>query len=154
MWQPQPGCHLPDSPWPGKKKLFPTRESLVSDIPPGWGRENRLPFFTVCDRTSLGGNGTAPTCVVGGVGAAVVGWLGHHVREVDSLPEHVAGHRGFGGRNPQTLQTTDIQTIPMKTAVIHSSSYIGRDGPQEFTFSVFGRFYSGVQSPLDAGKIC
>jgi hypothetical protein len=30
---PQPGCHLPNSPWPGIIKLFPARESLVSDIP-------------------------------------------------------------------------------------------------------------------------
>ncbi len=30
----------------GNIKLFPARESLVSDIPAG-GRENRLPFFTV-----------------------------------------------------------------------------------------------------------
>jgi hypothetical protein len=73
---------------------------------------------------NTGGNRTAPTCVVGGVGAAVVGRLGHHVREVDSLAEHVARHRGFGGRNPQTLQTTDVKTIPMKPAVmpIESSS--------------------------------
>ncbi len=31
--RPQPGCHLPNSPWSGKIKLFPARESLVSDIP-------------------------------------------------------------------------------------------------------------------------
>jgi hypothetical protein len=31
--RPQPGCHLPNSPWPGIIKLFPARESLVSDIP-------------------------------------------------------------------------------------------------------------------------
>jgi acetamidase/formamidase len=32
---PQPGCHLPNSPWLGMIKLFPPRESLVSDIPAG-----------------------------------------------------------------------------------------------------------------------
>ncbi len=32
---PQPGCHWPHSLWPGKIKLFPARESLVSDIPAG-----------------------------------------------------------------------------------------------------------------------
>jgi hypothetical protein len=31
--RPQPGCHLPNSPLPGIIKLFPARESLVSDIP-------------------------------------------------------------------------------------------------------------------------
>jgi hypothetical protein len=31
----QPGCHLPNSPWAGIIKLFPARESLVSDIPDG-----------------------------------------------------------------------------------------------------------------------
>jgi hypothetical protein len=33
--RPQPGCHLPNSPCPGIIKLFPIRESLVSDIPAG-----------------------------------------------------------------------------------------------------------------------
>jgi hypothetical protein len=32
------GCHKPNSPWPGKIKLFPARESLVSDIPAGDGK--------------------------------------------------------------------------------------------------------------------
>ncbi len=31
--RPQPGCHLPNSPWARKIKLFPPRESVVSDIP-------------------------------------------------------------------------------------------------------------------------
>jgi hypothetical protein len=31
----QPGCHLPNSLWPKKIKLFPPKESLVSDIPAG-----------------------------------------------------------------------------------------------------------------------
>ncbi len=31
--RPPPGCHLPNSPWPGIIELFPARESLVSDIP-------------------------------------------------------------------------------------------------------------------------
>ncbi len=35
----QPGCHWPNSPWPGKIKLFPARESLVSDIP-AWDWKN------------------------------------------------------------------------------------------------------------------
>ncbi len=35
---PVPGCHLPNSPWSGIIKLFPTRESLVSYIPAGDGK--------------------------------------------------------------------------------------------------------------------
>jgi hypothetical protein len=35
---PQPGCHLPNSPWTGIIKLFPSRESLVSDIQAGDGK--------------------------------------------------------------------------------------------------------------------
>jgi hypothetical protein len=35
-----------NSPWPGKIKLFPARESLVSDIPAGDGKI--ATFFTVC----------------------------------------------------------------------------------------------------------
>jgi hypothetical protein len=31
--RPQQGCYLPHSLWPGIIKLFPARESLVSDIP-------------------------------------------------------------------------------------------------------------------------
>ncbi len=38
----QPGCHLPNSPWPGIIKLFPPRESLVSDIPTGDGKTANL----------------------------------------------------------------------------------------------------------------
>ncbi len=30
---PAGGCHFPNSPWPAIIKLFPARESLVSDIP-------------------------------------------------------------------------------------------------------------------------
>ncbi len=30
--RPQPGCHLPNSPWPGIIKYFLAKESLVSDI--------------------------------------------------------------------------------------------------------------------------
>jgi hypothetical protein len=41
-----PGCHLPNSPWPGKIKLFPTRESLVSNIPAGVGKT--LNLFLQC----------------------------------------------------------------------------------------------------------
>lgn len=40
------------------------------------------------------------TDVVPLVGAAVVGRLGHHVREVDALAEHVARHRGFRRGDP------------------------------------------------------
>ncbi len=36
--RPQPGCHLPNPPWAGIIKLFPARESLVSDIPAGDGK--------------------------------------------------------------------------------------------------------------------
>jgi hypothetical protein len=44
---PQPGYHLPNSPWAGKIKLFPARESLVSDILAGDGRIANL-FYSVC----------------------------------------------------------------------------------------------------------
>jgi hypothetical protein len=30
--RPQPGCHKPNSPWPGIIYLFPARESLVSSL--------------------------------------------------------------------------------------------------------------------------
>jgi hypothetical protein len=43
---PQPGCHLPNSPWTGNLKLFPARESLVSDIPAGEGKINHF-FYSV-----------------------------------------------------------------------------------------------------------
>ena len=43
--RPRLGCHLPNSPWAGKLKLFPARESLVSDIPTE--NEKSLIFFTV-----------------------------------------------------------------------------------------------------------
>jgi hypothetical protein len=36
--RPQPGCHLPNSPWPEIIKIFLARESLVSDIPDGDGK--------------------------------------------------------------------------------------------------------------------
>ncbi len=36
--RPQPGCHLPNSPWTGIIKLFRAWESLVSDIPAGDGK--------------------------------------------------------------------------------------------------------------------
>ncbi len=44
--RPQPGCHKPNSPWPGIIKLFEARESLVSDIPAGDGKNYNL-FFSV-----------------------------------------------------------------------------------------------------------
>jgi hypothetical protein len=34
-FRPHTGCHYPNSPWTGKIKLIPARESLVSDIPAG-----------------------------------------------------------------------------------------------------------------------
>ncbi len=40
--RPQPGCHLPNSPWPEKIYLFPARESLVCDIPAGDGKIGKL----------------------------------------------------------------------------------------------------------------
>jgi hypothetical protein len=45
--RPQPGYHLPNSPWAEIKfeSEFPPRESLVSY--PGWGWEYRKAFFTV-----------------------------------------------------------------------------------------------------------
>ncbi len=36
--RPQPGCHLPNSPWTGIIKLFLAWRSLVSDIPAGDGK--------------------------------------------------------------------------------------------------------------------
>ncbi len=38
---------VPTSPWPGIFKLFPTRENLVSDIPPGTGKPLTL-FYMQC----------------------------------------------------------------------------------------------------------
>ncbi len=46
FFHPQPGCHLPNSPWPGIMKLFPARESLASDIPAGDGKIAYL-FYSV-----------------------------------------------------------------------------------------------------------
>mmetsp|Transcript_7261 Transcript_7261/g.13828 ORF Transcript_7261/g.13828 Transcript_7261/m.13828 type:complete len:249 (+) Transcript_7261:1389-2135(+) len=42
--------------------------------------------------------------VVDAVCVAVVGTFGDHVSEVDSLPEHVPGHRRFGRCNSQALR--------------------------------------------------
>jgi hypothetical protein len=44
--RPQPGCHKTNSPWTGIFKLFPARESLVSDIPAGDGKNDNL-FYSV-----------------------------------------------------------------------------------------------------------
>ncbi len=44
--RPQQGCHQLNSPWAGIIKLFPARESLVSDIPAG-DRKN-VTFFLQC----------------------------------------------------------------------------------------------------------
>ncbi len=46
--RPQPGCHLPNSPWAGIIKLFPPWQSLVSDIPAGDG--NVAYLFLRCMR--------------------------------------------------------------------------------------------------------
>jgi hypothetical protein len=40
--RPQPGCHLPNSPWAGIIKFFPARKSMVSDIPAGDGKTDNL----------------------------------------------------------------------------------------------------------------
>jgi hypothetical protein len=42
FFHPQPGYHYPSSPWPGIIKLFPARESLISDIPAGDGKNYNL----------------------------------------------------------------------------------------------------------------
>jgi hypothetical protein len=47
--RPQPGCHSPNSPWPGIIKLFPARESLVSDIPAGVWKIDNL-FYSVATK--------------------------------------------------------------------------------------------------------
>ena len=44
--RPQLRCHQSNSPWPGIIKLFPARESLVSDIPTGDGKISNL-FYSV-----------------------------------------------------------------------------------------------------------
>ncbi len=44
--RPQPGCHLPKSPWTGKISWF-CPETLVSDIPAGDGNIEKL--FLLCD---------------------------------------------------------------------------------------------------------
>ncbi len=44
----QPGCHLPNNPWPGIIKLFPVRESSVSEIPAG----DRKIIFLQCTHAS------------------------------------------------------------------------------------------------------
>ncbi len=44
--RPQSGCHLPNPPWAEIIKLFPSRESLVSDIPAGDGKLANL-FYCV-----------------------------------------------------------------------------------------------------------
>ncbi len=48
---PPPGCHLPNSPWPGRIKLFPARESLVCDITAGDGKLANL--FLQCRTRSI-----------------------------------------------------------------------------------------------------
>jgi hypothetical protein len=48
---PQPGCHLPNSSWAGIIKLFPARESLVSDTPAGDGKTANL--FLQCPFSPL-----------------------------------------------------------------------------------------------------
>ncbi len=49
--RPQPGCHLPNSPWTGIIKFFPSRESLVSDMPAGEGKITNL--FLQCILVAL-----------------------------------------------------------------------------------------------------
>ncbi len=44
--RPERGCHLPNSTWPGIVKLFPARESLVSDILAGERKTANL-FYSV-----------------------------------------------------------------------------------------------------------
>jgi hypothetical protein len=45
---PRRDVNKPNSPWPGIMKIFPSIESLVSDIPAGKGK--RQTFFTVYGR--------------------------------------------------------------------------------------------------------
>ncbi len=42
FFRPQPGCHLPNSPWMGIILLLLSRESLLSDIPAGGGEIDNL----------------------------------------------------------------------------------------------------------------
>jgi hypothetical protein len=50
---PQPGCHLPNSPWSGKIKLLPAREGLVSDTPAGEGKMANRFFYSEWLRAHL-----------------------------------------------------------------------------------------------------
>jgi hypothetical protein len=53
-----PGCHQPNSPWPGIIKLFPTRESLVNDIPAGDGKiaNHTLIYIDPTNTSNCSGN--------------------------------------------------------------------------------------------------
>ncbi len=54
---PQAGCHLPNSSWTGIIKLFPSRDSLVSDIPPGDGKMPNLFLQCICNSFFIGAGG-------------------------------------------------------------------------------------------------
>jgi hypothetical protein len=52
FFRPYPGCHKLISPWPVIIKLYPARESLVSDIPAREGKIGNL--FLQCTLTYIG----------------------------------------------------------------------------------------------------
>jgi hypothetical protein len=58
--RPQPGCHLPNSPWAAIIKFFAARESLVSDILAGDGKIANL--FLQCT-LMVNGRGYCVICV-------------------------------------------------------------------------------------------
>jgi hypothetical protein len=99
----QPGYHLPNSLWPGIIKLFPARESLVSDIPAGDEKIANL-FYSVpavlfwtqpssyqtlwCDhwRNVSEQHCSWPPCYIAGVPGVVVVLADAVICAVDSAP--------------------------------------------------------------------
>ncbi len=49
----QKGCHLPNSPWAEIIKLFPARDSSVSDIPAVDGKIASLFYSVGCDHPGI-----------------------------------------------------------------------------------------------------
>jgi hypothetical protein len=60
--RPTLGCHSANSPWPGIIKLFPARESLISDIPAGDVKDDNL--FLQCSQEPYGNIESRPLRLV------------------------------------------------------------------------------------------
>ena len=80
------------------------------------------------------------TSVISPIGAAVIGRLGDHISEVDTLSEHVTGDRSFGGCNSETLrQDSSIVggsgTVPQKHSVVQFLELF-----EAFRFALAGNF--------------